>query len=190
MPTTTQPPAVRRASVTQRRPPDEYDDPWPPRMPPSVLRYAPPPDTVPQPRRRGLWYVLVPIFCICLGATLAALIPPALQQWRDNTTYGFPRTYHITSAVGHGDPHSPSSHFVAVNLGGILEVIELPGGDPARYPPQLYRLATLTGSGADLVAVTVGFADVNGDGKPDLIASYGGTETILFNNGKTFVSKL
>jgi len=189
MPTTAQAPAVRRASV-QRRPPDEYDDQWPPRMPPSVLRYAEP-EAVPQQRRRsGLWYLLVPVFFICLGAVLAAIIPPAIQQWRDNKAFGFPRTFQTSASVGHGDPHSPGSHFIAMNLDGNLEVIELPGGDPAKYPPQLYRLATLTGSSADLVAVTVSFGDVNGDGKPDLIASYGGTETILFNNGKGFVPRL
>jgi hypothetical protein len=134
--------------------------------------------------------VILPIFCICLGAYLAAIIPPAVQQWRDNNTYGFPRTFQTTASVGHGDPHSPGSHFIALNLGGVLEVIEMPGGDPATYPPQIYRLATLTGPGADLIPVTVSFSDINGDGKPDLIASYGGTETILFNNGKGFVPRL
>jgi hypothetical protein len=132
----------------------------------------------------------VAFFFICLGAFLAAYVPPAVQQWHDNNTYGYPRTYQTNAAVGHGDPRSPSSHFIALNQSGVLEVIELPGGDPATDPPQLYRIATLTGSGADLVVITVGFGDINGDGKPDMVASYSGTETILFNNGKTFVPRL
>jgi FG-GAP repeat len=188
--TTMQAPAVRRASAIKQRPPDEYDDQWPPRMRTSAVRYTAPAVAVPQPSRpHGLLYLLLPILCICLGALLAAIIPPAVQQWRDNTTYGFPRTFQTTASVGHGDPRSPSSHFIALNLGGVLEVIEIPGGDPSKYPPQLYRLATVTGSDPALVAVTVSFADINGDGKPDLVASYGGTETILFNNGKGFVPR-
>jgi hypothetical protein len=132
----------------------------------------------------------VAFFFICLGAFLAAYVPPVLQQWHDNSTYGYPRTYQTNANVGHGDPHSPTSHFIALNQGGVLEVIELPGGDPATYPPQIYRVATLTGPGADLVVITVGFGDINGDGKPDMVATYSGTETILFNNGKTFVPRL
>jgi len=134
--------------------------------------------------------LLVPVFFICLGAVLAVYIPPAVQQWHDNSAYGYPRTFQTNAAVGHGDPRSPSSHFIALNLSGVLEVIEVPGGDPATYPPQLYRLATLTGPGADLVVITLSFADINSDGKLDMVASYNGTETILFNNGRAFVSKL
>lgn len=200
---TTQAPAVRRASAPPQRAtddqrfcvqqqPDEYDDEWPPRIPRSAVRYAPAALPAPKVRRhrsRSL-YIILPIFCVVLGAYLAAIIPPAVQQWRDNNAYGFPRTFQTTASVGHGDPHSPGSHFIAMNLGGVLEVIEIPGGDPATYPPQLYRLATLAGPGADLVPVTVSLSDINGDGKPDLIASYAGTEVILFNNGRGFVPKL
>ncbi len=212
MGTTTQSPAVRRASAQQRttadqqalgrmrRPPDdEDDDQWPPRVPSSAVRYslARPVSPARQPalepvapRRGRALYLLVPVFFVCLGAVLAAYIPPTVQQWRDGSTYGYPRTFQTNAAVGHGDPSSPSSHFIALNLSGVLEVIEIPGGDPGTYQPQLYRLATLTGPGADLVVITVSFADINSDGKLDMVASYSGTETILFNNGKTFVFKL
>src|SRR6266568_282083 len=105
MPTTAQAPAVRRASASQqrypaadqqalgyRRPPEEYDDDWPPRTPMSAVRYAP--AALPAPQRRSrLLYFAIPIFCICLGAYLAVIIPPAIQQWRDNNAYGFPRTF-------------------------------------------------------------------------------------------------
>jgi hypothetical protein len=184
-----------------RRPPEEYDDQYPPRLPTSSIRrytHADPYLVAPQliaPPRRGvrrptLWYLLVVLSSITIGITLTVLIPQVWQRWRDDSTYGYPRTYQTSAMVGHGDPHSPMSHFVALNLGGLLEVIELPGGDPAKYPPRLYRLVTLTGDGADLVPVTVRFADINGDGRPDLIATYGGTEMILFNDGKGFVSRL
>lgn len=215
MPTRTEPPVMpRRASALQQRtmtggrpigripPPDEYDDEYPPRLPTSIRRYhdpyfiPPPPvaQTIAAPRRGvrrpGLWYLLVVMSAIFIGVTLTVVIPPAWQNWRDSSTYGYPRTYQVNAAVGHGDPHYPTSHFIALNNGGKLEVIEIEGGDPATYPPRLYRIATLTGPGADLVPLTVSFADVNGDGRPDLIASYNGTEVILFNDGKGFVSKL
>lgn len=165
-----------------------YDhDPYFTPPPPVARPLAPPRRGV---RRPGLWYVLVVLSAITIGVTLTVIIPPTWQNWRDSSTYGYPRTYQTSAIVGHGDPHSPMSHFVALNLGGALEVIEVPGGDPATYPPRLYRIATLTGPGADLVPLTVSFADVNGDGRPDLIASYGVTEVILFNDGKGFVSKL
>jgi hypothetical protein len=196
--TTTMQPTVRRASAQPRtataqraRPPDEYDDQWPPPYPKSAIRYPPYlDDPATKPRRLGRLYLPLACFCICVGAILAMVIPPTVQQWRDNATYGYPRTYQTSANVGHGAPHSPSSHFIALNLDGVLEVIEIPGGDPASYPPQLYRLATLTGPEADLIVITVSFADINGDGKPDMVASYSGTETILFNNGKGFVPRL
>src|SRR5438094_256638 len=100
MPTTMQSPPVRRASAQQRntaadqralgrvrRPPDddEYDDEWPPRLPTSAYRY---PTSAPVvPRRGRALYLLVPVVFVLLGAVLAAYVPPAVQQWRDNSTY-------------------------------------------------------------------------------------------------------
>ena len=69
-------------------------------------------------------------------------------------------------------------------------MIELPGGDPATYPPHLYKIATVTGDAAEQVVVTVTFADWNGDGRPDLIARYSDTEVVMWNNGQTFVPRL
>lgn len=191
MPTTPQVPAVRRATAIQQAP-EEYEDQWPPRTRTSVVRYTPQAGALPQRQRRSgrALYWAVPLLCICIGACLAATVPSAIQKWHDNSTYGIPCTFQTTANVGHGDPHSPGSHFIALNLSGVLEVIEVPGGDPSAYPPQIYHLTMLAGSGADLVPVTVSFSDVNGDGKLDMAATYGITETVLFNNGKGFVAKL
>src|SRR6266487_4661311 len=46
--------------------------------------------------------------------------------------YGYPRTYQTDAVVGHGDSLAHPSHFIAINLDGHLEVIELSGGDPKR----------------------------------------------------------
>jgi hypothetical protein len=173
---------------------DEYDDQWPPRLPTSARRYQLPASAIAVPRpRRGMGVgglTVMVLSCVFMGIALATIIPPAWQNWRDSSTYGYPRTFQLNADVGHGDPNHRTSHFIALNNNGTLEVIEIPGGDPATYPPKLYRIATLTGSGADLVALTLSVADVNGDGKLDLIASYSGSEVILFNDGKGFVPKL
>ncbi len=189
-----------RASANQRAvsvsPDDDdlFDDQWPPRLPSSARRYqVPAPATAVPRRRRGMGVgglTAMVLSCVFMGICLATVIPPAWQNWRDSSTYGYPRTYQLNADVGHGDPNHRSSHFIALNNNGILSVLEIPGGDPATYPPRLYKIATLTGSGADLVVLTVSFADINDDGKPDLIASYSGTEVILFNDGKGFVPKL
>jgi FG-GAP repeat len=211
MPTTTQPPSIRRASAEQRhttagqravtrmqhQPDDyddeyEYDDQYPPRMPTSARRYQLPPPTSASPHRRGMGIgglTAVVFACVFMGIALALIIPPAWQNWRDSATYGYPRTFQLSADVEHGDPNHRTSHFIALNNSGVLSIIEIPGGDPATYPPRLYRIATLTGSGADLVVLTLTIGDINGDGKPDLIASYSGSEVILFNDGKSFTPK-
>jgi len=172
---------------------DEYDDEWPQRMPTSVRRYNQPPPVIEPPQRHGLGMrglTAVVLSCVFMGIALATIIPPAWQNWRDSSTYGYPRTFQLNADVGHGDPNHRTSHFIALNNNGVLSIIEIPGGDPATYPPKLYRIATLTGSGSDLVVLTLAVGDINGDGKPDLLASYSGSEVILFNDGKSFVPKL
>src|SRR5260221_9275705 len=54
----------------------------------------------------------------------------------------------------------------------------------------LYLIARLAMQGSDLVPVTVSFADMNGDGKPDMVVTFNSTQWIWFNNGTTFVPKL
>jgi len=186
--------ANQRAVTVSPDDDDLYDDEWPPRLPTSARRYQLPSPATAVPRRRhgmgvGALTAMV-LSCVFMGICLATVIPPAWQNWRDSSTYGYPRTYQLNADVGHGDPNHRTSHFIALNNNGILSVLEIPGGDPATYPPKLYKIATLTGSGADLVVLTMSVADVNGDGKLDLIASYNGTEVILFNDGKGFVPKL
>jgi len=134
--------------------------------------------------------LLVVLACVIIGACLAVLVPPIIRNWRDGMTYGYPRTYQADARVGHGDPRHPFSHFLAINDSGALEVIELPGGDPATYPPHLYKIATVTGDAADQVVVTVAVADLNDDGKPDLVARYSDTEVVMWNNGQSFVPRL
>jgi hypothetical protein len=132
------------------------------------------------------------IFLVILVAFLAAytLIPPALQKWSDDRTYGFPRTFQTDANVGHGGVE----HFIALNNHGTIEVLEIPTNPSPMSQPRLYIIVRLSNQGADLVPATVSFPDVNGDGKPDLqvivLNSANPSVWILFNNGTTFVPKL
>jgi len=107
------------------------------------------------------------------------------QQSQDDLTYGHPRTYQTDAVVGHGDSPAHPSHFIALNLHGHIEVIELAGGDPTRV--QVYIGPTLYGPGHDEVPVTLTFKDVNGDGKPDLELHVEGNIVVFLNHGKTFL---
>jgi len=123
---------------------------------------------------------------LAMLATLAALWVVAgwVNTTLDDLHYGRPRTFQIDAFVGHNESAGIPSHFVALNLHGRLEVIELPGGDPTRagiyLGPQLY------GPNADLVPVTLSFKDVNGDHRLDLILHFQGTQVVFLNTGTGF----
>jgi len=119
---------------------------------------------------------------VCTMALL--MIPPAYQRWQDDLHYGYPRTYQTDAVVGHGDSASHPSHFIALNLHGHLDVIELPGGDPSKAI--IYVGPTLYGQGQDVDPATLSFEDVNHDGRPDLVLHFEGQMFVFLNNGKTF----
>ena len=97
----------------------------------------------------------------------------------DNIRYGYPRTYQVDAFVGHNETAGTPSHYIAINLHGHIEVIELPGGDAAHA--RIYVGPQLFGSGSDLVPVTLSFVDVNGDHKPDMIINVQGSQIIYIN---------
>jgi hypothetical protein len=141
--------------------------------------------------RQGKHPILyIGLFLVILVAFLTAytLIPPALQKWSDDRTYGFPRTYQTDANVGHGG----LEHFIALNSHGTIEVLEIPT-DPTNHQPRLYIVAHFAGAGADLLPATLSFTEVNG-GKPTMVVTvYNGTnptEYILFNSGTQFVPKV
>jgi len=140
--------------------------------------------------KHPMFYIGISMLITVLFFTGFVLIPPALQKWSDDRTYGYPRTFQTDANVGHGDSNFPVSHFIAVNLNGRIEVIEIPQGDAEKLQPHLYLIARLAMQGSDLVPVTVSFADMNGDGKPDMVVTFNSTQWIWFNNGTTFVPKL
>jgi hypothetical protein len=108
----------------------------------------------------------------------------SLSHWvsttLDDLQYGRPRTFQIDAYVGHHEPPGMPSHFIALNLHGRIEIIELPGGDATHA--RIYLGPQLYGTDADLVPVTLSFMDVNGDHRPDMIIHFQGTQIVFIND--------
>ena len=112
-----------------------------------------------------------------------------LSSWwlgfQDDMHYGYPRTSHLDAVVGHGDSPSNRTHFIFINLHGHIQVIEIPGGDPAQT--HIYTGPTLYGSGQDRIPVTGEIAIDKG--KANLLVHVGSQEFLLVNDGTTFHPK-
>jgi len=147
-------------------------------------------EELPRQGKHPLFYIGICLVIMTLFLTGFVLIPPALQKWSDDRIYGYPRTFQVDANVGHGDSNFPVSHFIALNLNGRIEILEIPQGDAEKLQPHLYLIARLAMQGSDLVPVTVSFGDMNGDGKPDMLVTFNGTQWIWFNNGTQFVPKV
>jgi hypothetical protein len=133
------------------------------------------------------WSVLVG--ATMLGMCLVLWLVQSLWAWGtvvyDNFHYGQPRTMQVDAFVGHESGSTPS-HFIALNLHGRVEVIELPGGDAAHarifLGPQLY------GPNVDLVPVTIQFiASPQHTHQPDMQVTFQGAHIMFLNEHGTFV---
>ena len=149
---------------------------------PTTLPHTPRPKQTTRPRAR-----LHPFVFLGTGmlATLALIVVLSIvTSWftttLDDLRYGRPRTFQIDSYVGHNEAPGMPSHFLAVNLHGRIEIIELPGGDASHA--RIYIGPQLYGSDAELIPVTLSFIDVNGDHKPDMIINFQGTHVVFIND--------
>jgi len=119
---------------------------------------------------------------LAMLALLAAFI--LVTNWvttmLDDIHYGYPRTFQIDAFVGHNESAGMPSHFIALNLHGRIEIIELPGGDATHA--RIYLGPQLYGINADSVPVTLSFIDVNGDNRPDMIIHFQGTQVVFIND--------
>ncbi len=102
----------------------------------------------------------------------------------DDLHYGRPRTYQADAVVGHGDSAANPSHFIALNERGHIEIIELPGGDPAHA--KIYVGPQIYGSGADLVVVTLQFRDIQHTHRPEMIVLFQSSQVVFYNTGEGF----
>ncbi|MGH2495791.1 MAG: FG-GAP repeat domain-containing protein [Ktedonobacteraceae bacterium] len=148
------------------------------------------PATTPKRQKRG-FFRAHPLFTLGVGMLfMLALFVAGLQVyawWQDHqtyATYGYPRTWQCDAVVGHRDSRQTPSHFIFLNLHGHPEVIEVPGGDETKQ--KTYLLPQLVTDGYDTIPITGEFADVNGDGKPDLIVNIQGQNLVFLNTGQGF----
>ena len=104
------------------------------------------------------------------------------------------RTSHLEAVVGDHDSVKSPTHFVAMNLHGMIDVIEFPGGDVTHA--KVFPGPRLLWTNADKAVVTLETKDVNNDGKPDIVIHVQGDTDLLFrqttanfvlhNNGSGF----
>ena len=134
---------------------------------------------------------LHPLFFIGLALFALVLLSLGITQvlaWGTNVLngwrYGYPRTFQIDAVVGHQDSPGLPSHFLAINLHGLVEIIEWPGGDAAHA--RIFLGPQLFGPNSDLEPVVLRFADLNGDHLPDMIIEVAGSRVVFINARGTF----
>ncbi len=121
------------------------------------------------------------LMSLFFAIVIVAYIIPAITKWHDDSTYGFPRTTHASRDVGHGG----ISDFTGINLNGYLYVIEIEEGDPTKLNPHIYFLVHVSSNLTPITSIT--FADVNNDGKLDIIVqTEDGTIFTFYNDGTQF----
>ena len=139
-------------------------------------------------QRATHWLVLVGVGMI-LAITLY-LVSSLLWMWgvgiHDTITYGTTRTYHLEAVVGDSDSSTHPTHFIATNLHGQIDIIELPGGDATHA--RIYPGPHLPWNNADQAVVTLEAKDVNGDQHSDLVVHVRGEPGLFFQTpGATLV---
>ncbi|MGH2507178.1 MAG: hypothetical protein ACRDHZ_07175 [Ktedonobacteraceae bacterium] len=150
------------------------------------------PKSTPQtPTRRATGWRVHPLLLLGLGMlamlVLWLLLNVGLNWWNDamdTMHYGYPRTYQIDVQVGHNDSANNPSHFLATNIHGHIEIIEFPGGDGTHA--RIYLGPQLFGPDADKAPVTLQFADINGDHKPDMFVFFQASWIVLINDQGSF----
>jgi hypothetical protein len=146
-----------------------------------VIHKEPPP---PKRRLHWLFWMGLALLTMVLGWIALTLLLGWWQTTQEEWQYGTPRTFQTDQFVGHADSSAHPTHFIAVNVGGTIEVVELNTTNPKN--DQIYVITTVSES---TTPVSVSFADVNHDGKVDLLVRVGTVNSytvVLLNNGTTF----
>jgi hypothetical protein len=145
-----------------------------------VIHNEPPPKA----KRQYHWMLFVglTLFTMVVGWIALTLLVNWWQTKQVEWKYGNPRTFQTDHYVGHADSIAHPNHFIAVNVGGSIQVIEL---NPAN--PKTDHIYVITTASDPSLPVSLSFADANHDGKVDLFVTIGGSYTvILLNDGTQF----
>src|SRR6266567_989638 len=190
----------RRAIQPQVYDEEDDDDIYPQRPPTSTRRYIQPRQEVytdgnrkivvhrepPPQKRRVNWmfFVGLALAVMVVGYVLLSVFGVWWQTKQDDWKYGFPRTFQINQFVGHADSPTHPNHFVAINLGGTIEVVEI-----NTQLPKDDHIYGITTASDNLTPVSIAFDDINHDGKVDLLITIGDSNpytVVLLNNGSVF----
>lgn len=126
---------------------------------------------------------LVPLGLGMLLMLLVVVLGQWVQTASDDLHYGRPRTFQMDAFVGYETGSTPS-HFIALNLQGQIEIIELPGGDATHA--RMYVGPHLYGEGSDLVPVTLRFVEGAQPHHPDMLILFQNTQVVFHNVAGTF----
>jgi hypothetical protein len=141
----------------------------------------------PLPARRRERLLMIGMGMGMILAVVLVSLGQALIGWVSTTSddlhYGRPRTFQTDAFVGHEAGTQPS-HFIALNLQGRIEIIELPGGDAAHA--RIFVGPHLYGQNADLVPITLQFVDTRHNHHPDMLVLFQGTQLVFRNVQGTF----
>jgi hypothetical protein len=176
-----EPPRIRRATRTQTQQPTAAKTTAPADIP------AWKPTTRLQRRRQQR----VPLVGIGIGMALAVVVVFLGQlaigwigtTWND-LHYGYPRTFQVDAVIGQGDSAAHPSHFIALNLHGQIEIIELPAGDASHA--KIYLGPHLYGPDAALVPVTLQFVESQHPHQPDMVVLFQGQQVVFRNAQGSF----
>ena len=181
-------------------PEEDEDSVYPTRPPSSAIRYT---DTrgnqiirqgnrkiviheEPPPKRRSHWMLFLGIvlFIMVTGWIAITALGVWWQAKTDDWKYGTPRTSQLDQFVGHGDSPDHPDHFIALNTGGMIEVMEINVTSPKN--DHIYPITTAIDP---TTPVSLHFQDINHDGKIDMLVTIGDSNpytVVLLNNGTQF----
>ena len=147
-----------------------------------VIHHEPPPRL--KHRWHPLFYVGLVFFAMVMGWIAFTLLGNWWGAKQADWKYGTPRTYQMDQFVGHSDSIDHPNHFIAVNINGSIEVIELNTQTPK--DDHIYLITTVADP---LMPVSLNFADINHDGKVDMVVTIGvgnSYAVVLLNDGTQF----
>ena len=189
----------RRAIQPQAYDEEDEDERYPQRPPSSARRYRAPREEVytqghrqiivhrePPRGRRFHWMLFMGMvmFVMVLGWFLFTALGYWWQTKQDDWKYGTPRTFQVDQFVGHGDSPDHPDHFIAIDTGGMIQVIEMNPQNP-KYD-HVYPITTISSS---TIPVFLSFEDTRHTGRLDMLVTIGDSNSytvILLNNGTQF----
>ena len=143
-----------------------------------IIHHEPPPK-----KNHWVFFVGVAFFVMIIGWVVFTLVGNWWQGKQADWKYGSPRTFQTDQFVGHSDSPDHPNHFIAVDLNGSIEVLELNAN------PKLDHIYVITTVPDPNTPITLSFTDINHDGKIDMLATIGTGTTytvVLLNDGKQF----